>query len=36
MGVLVNKRITTIAVSIVAVLIVALNIYLLIQTFAGG
>ena len=33
MGVLVNKRITTIIASIVAVLIVFLNIYLLYQTF---
>jgi len=33
MGVLVNKRITTIIASIVAVLIIFLNIYLLYQTF---
>jgi manganese transport protein len=36
MGVLVNRRITTFAVSLVAGLIVALNIYLLVQTFSGG
>lgn len=36
MGVLVNRRLTTIAASIVAGLIVILNIYLLVQTFTGG
>ena len=36
MGVLVNHRITTIIASIVAGLIVLLNIYLLYTTFAGG
>ena len=36
MGVLVNRRLTTIAASIVAGIIVILNIYLLVQTFAGG
>jgi manganese transport protein len=33
MGVLVNRRFTTIVASIVAALIVALNIFLLYQTF---
>jgi manganese transport protein len=33
MGVLVNRRITTIAASIVATMIVGLNIFLLAQTF---
>ncbi|PIZ25044.1 MAG: divalent metal cation transporter, partial [Chloroflexi bacterium CG_4_10_14_0_8_um_filter_57_5] len=33
MGVLVNKRLTTILASIVAALIVSLNIYLLVQLF---
>jgi manganese transport protein len=36
MGVLVNHRITTLLASICAALIVALNIYLLYQTFFGG
>ena len=36
MGVLVNKRITTFVISLVALLIVALNIFLLHQTFFGG
>jgi manganese transport protein len=36
MGVLVNRRLTTLLVSVIAVLIVALNIYLLFQTFTGG
>jgi manganese transport protein len=36
MGDLVNKRVTTIIASLVATLIVALNIYLLVQLFAGG
>jgi len=36
MGVLVNRRFTTIAASAVAGIIVILNVYLLVQTFAGG
>jgi manganese transport protein len=36
MGVLVNRRITTIVASLVAGLIVVLNIYLLVVTFSGG
>ena len=36
MGVLVNKRITTIAASVVAALIIALNLFLLYQIFFGG
>jgi manganese transport protein len=36
MGVLVNRRSTTVIVSVVAVLIVALNVFLLLQTFRGG
>ena len=36
MGVLVNRRATTIIASIVAALIVALNIFLLYQTLFGG
>jgi manganese transport protein len=36
MGILANHRITTIIGSIVAALIVALNIYLLIQVFLGS
>ncbi len=36
MGVLVNRRLTTGLVSVIAALIVALNGYLLIQTFSGG
>jgi Mn2+/Fe2+ NRAMP family transporter len=36
MGVLVNRRVTTLAASVVAVLIIVLNLYLLYQTFLGG
>jgi manganese transport protein len=36
MGELVNRRITTIAITVVAVLIVGLNLFLLYQLFAGG
>lgn len=36
MGILVNRRVTTVLVSLIAVLIIALNIYLLVQTFSGG
>ncbi len=36
MGVLVNHKITTIIVSLIAVLIIFLNFYLLYTTFAGG
>ena len=36
MGVLVNRRLTTILAAVIAALIVALNIYLLVQTFVGG
>jgi manganese transport protein len=36
MGVLVNRRITTLALSVVAALIIALNLYLLYQVFSGG
>ncbi len=36
MGVLVNRKATTVLISIIAVLIVALNIFLLLQTFIGG
>jgi manganese transport protein len=36
MGSLVNHRLTTVATGIIAALILSLNIYLLIQTFAGG
>jgi manganese transport protein len=36
MGVLTNHKLTTIVASIVAALIVALNLYLLYETFAGG
>ncbi len=36
MGELVNRRVTTIAVSVVAALIIALNIFLLYQVFRGG
>jgi manganese transport protein len=36
MGPLTNKRITTVIASLVAVLIIFLNIYLLYQTFTGG
>jgi manganese transport protein len=36
MGVLVNRRVTTLLVSLVAALIIALNIFLLVQVFGGG
>lgn len=36
MGVLVNHRFTTMLISLVAALIIALNLYLLYQTFFGG
>jgi manganese transport protein len=36
MGVLVNRRITTLSLGIVAALIIALNLYLLYQVFLGG
>jgi manganese transport protein len=36
MGVLVNRRITTILVSLAAAIIIALNVYLLYQTFVAG
>ncbi len=36
MGVLVNRKITTIIVSLIAVLIIVLNFYLLYTTFVGG
>jgi len=36
MGILVNRQITTIAVSIVAALIITMNLYLLYQIFWGG
>jgi manganese transport protein len=36
MGVLVNRRRTTVVISIIAALIVALNLYLLVQIFSGG
>ena len=36
MGALVNKRITTITASVVAALIIALNLFLLYQIFFGG
>jgi manganese transport protein len=36
MGVLVNRRLTTVLLSLIAALIVALNGYLLIQIFSGG
>jgi manganese transport protein len=35
MGALVNKRLTTVAASVVAGLIIALNAFLLVQTFGG-
>jgi manganese transport protein len=35
MGELVNRRFTTVAAGLVAVLIIALNLYLLHQTFFG-
>ena len=36
MGVLVNQRITTVLASLVAVIILLLNVYLLYQMFFGG
>jgi manganese transport protein len=36
MGVLVNRRLTTVAAGLVALLVIALNLYLIYQTFAGG
>jgi len=36
MGVLVNRRLTTIAAGLTAALVIALNVYLLYQTFFGG
>jgi manganese transport protein len=36
MGDLVNRRITTVAIAIIAALIIALNVYLLYSVFAGG
>lgn len=36
MGVLVNKHVTTIVISVIAGLIILLNMYLLYQTFVGG
>jgi manganese transport protein len=36
MGPLVNRPLTTVAISIVALLIIALNLYLLYATFTGG
>ena len=36
MGVLVNRRLTTLVIIVIAGLIVALNVYLLYQTFSGG
>jgi manganese transport protein len=36
MGVLVNRRLTTIAASLTALLVIVLNVYLLYQTFRGG
>jgi manganese transport protein len=36
MGVLVNKRITTIVISVIAGLIILLNVFLLYQIFFGG
>jgi manganese transport protein len=36
MGVLTNRRITSLVFGLVATLIIALNIYLLYQTFGGG
>jgi manganese transport protein len=35
MGELVNRHVTTIVASVVAALIIALNVFLLVQTFAG-
>jgi manganese transport protein len=36
MGVLTNHLVTTVVTSIIALLVVTLNIYLLFQTFTGG
>ena len=36
MGVLVNRLLTTLVTGVIAALIIALNIFLLVQTFAGG
>ena len=36
MGVLVNRRLTTLAASLSAALIIALNVFLLVQLFSGG
>ena len=36
MGVLVNRRATTVLAAVVAAMILVLNIYLLVQTFSGG
>ena len=36
MGVLVNRRLTTLAASFVAAIILVLNVFLLVQTFSGG
>ncbi|HSB66180.1 MAG TPA: divalent metal cation transporter, partial [Anaerolineales bacterium] len=36
MGVLVNRRVTTLAISAVSALIIVLNLYLLYQLFFGG
>jgi manganese transport protein len=35
MGILVNRRVTTVTASIAAALIIALNLFLLVRTFAG-
>jgi Mn2+/Fe2+ NRAMP family transporter len=36
MGVLVNRWYTTVSISLVAALIISLNLFLLYQTFFGG
>ena len=36
MGVLVNRRLTTVLATVIAALVIVLNIYLLVQTFVGG
>jgi len=36
MGVLVNQKVTTVLASLVAAIILVLNVYLLVQTFGGG
>jgi manganese transport protein len=36
MGVLVNRSLTTMLISLIAVLVIALNVYLLLQTLSGG